>query len=51
MSRLLLTLSEATADAAQQDGSFDEVFLWTRSGRTTPVMGSSSQGKSFTTSG
>lgn len=35
MSRLLLTLSEATADAAQQDGSFDEVFLWTRSGRTT----------------
>jgi len=35
MSRLLLTLSEATADNALQDGSFDEVFLWTRTGGTT----------------
>lgn len=35
MSRLLLTLSETTADEAQQDGGFDEVFLWTRNGRTT----------------
>lgn len=35
MSRLLLTLSETTADAALQDGSFDEVFLWSRNGRTT----------------
>ncbi len=35
MSRLLLTLSEVTADAAVKDGSFDEVFLWTRGGRTT----------------
>lgn len=35
MSRLLLTLSEATADAALLDGNFDEVFLWTHNGRTT----------------
>lgn len=35
MTRLLLTLSEATADAALQDGGFDEIFLWTRNGRTT----------------
>ncbi|RXR26104.1 hypothetical protein EQW78_00075 [Oerskovia turbata] len=35
MSRLLLTLSEATADAALLGGTFDEVFLWTRNGRTT----------------
>ncbi|QCY47310.1 Hypothetical protein GcLGCM259_1580 [Glutamicibacter creatinolyticus] len=35
MTRLLLTLSEATADDAVRDGTFDEVFLWTRSGRTT----------------
>lgn len=35
MSRLLLTLSETTADEAQQNGRFDEVFLWTRNGRTT----------------
>ena len=35
MSRLLLTLSETTADDALQDGSFDEVFLWNRNGRTT----------------
>lgn len=35
MTRLLLTLSETTADAALQDGGFDEVFLWTRNGRTT----------------
>lgn len=35
MSRLLLTLSEAVADAALADGSYDEVFLWASSGRTT----------------
>lgn len=35
MTRLLLTLSEAAADAAVEEGSFDEVFLWTRNGRTT----------------
>lgn len=39
MIRLLLTLSEATADNALQDGSFDEVFLWTRAGRTTLTGG------------
>lgn len=35
MSRLLLTISEATADTALQNGNFDEVFLWSRNGRTT----------------
>lgn len=35
MSRLLLTLSEETVDDALQGGSFDEIFLWTRGGRTT----------------
>jgi len=35
MSRLLLTLSETTADAALQGGNFNEVFLWTHNGRTT----------------
>lgn len=35
MSRLILTLSEERADAALADGTFDEVFLWTKSGRTT----------------
>lgn len=35
MSRLLLTLSESTADAALTGGTFDEVFLWTSGGRTT----------------
>ncbi|MEV7931341.1 hypothetical protein [Curtobacterium sp. NPDC089185] len=35
MIRLLLTLSETTADKAQQDGIYDEVYLWTRNGRTT----------------
>lgn len=35
MSRLLLTLSEGTADNARQSGNFDEVFLWTRGSRTT----------------
>lgn len=35
MTRLLLTLSETTADAAFEEGGFDEVFLWTRNGRTT----------------
>ncbi|MRG59981.1 hypothetical protein GE115_08885 [Agromyces sp. CFH 90414] len=35
MTRLLLTLSEAAADAALEEGGFDEVFLWTRNGRTT----------------
>ncbi|MFJ3405393.1 hypothetical protein [Promicromonospora sp. NPDC090134] len=35
MSRFLLTLSEDTADSALQSRSLDEVFLWTRNGRTT----------------
>lgn len=35
MTRLLLTLSESSADVALRDGNFDEVFLWTRNGRTT----------------
>lgn len=35
MTRLLLTLSEATADYALRDGTFDEVFLWTRGSSTT----------------
>lgn len=39
MSRLLLTLSEATADAALQDDYFDDVFLWTRIGRTSFIGG------------
>lgn len=39
MTRLLLTLSEITTDAALQDGGFDEVFLWTRNGRTTFIGG------------
>lgn len=37
MTRLLLTISEADADTALQDDTFDEVFLWTRSGRSTFV--------------
>lgn len=39
MTRLLLTLSETSADAALQDGGFDEIFLWTRNGRTTFIGG------------
>ncbi len=35
MSRLILTLSETTADAALDSGTYDEVFLWTGAGRTT----------------
>ncbi|MBX4170307.1 hypothetical protein K3M35_16855 [Rhodococcus sp. DMU2021] len=35
MSRLLLSLSETDANDALQNGSFDEVFLWKRSGRTS----------------
>ena len=35
MSRLLLTLTETVAEQAQHDDSFDEVFLWSRNGRTT----------------
>jgi hypothetical protein len=35
MTRLLLTISEPDADTALQAGAFDEVFLWTRSGRST----------------
>ncbi|MBG6214314.1 hypothetical protein RCH23_002136 [Cryobacterium sp. CAN_C3] len=35
MTRHLLTLSEVTADAALAAGTYDEVFLWTASGRTT----------------
>lgn len=35
MTRLLLTLSETTADASLEEGGFDEVFLWTRNARTT----------------
>ncbi|WP_081840098.1 hypothetical protein [Corynebacterium vitaeruminis] len=39
MRRLLLTLNETTANEAQQDGSFDEVFLWTRDRNTTFTVG------------
>ncbi|WP_193510182.1 hypothetical protein [Cryobacterium sp. BB736] len=35
MSRLILTLSDAVADAALAGGTFDEVFLWKAHGRTT----------------
>lgn len=35
MSRLILTLSEVTATAALDAGTYDEVFLWTGAGRTT----------------
>jgi hypothetical protein len=35
MTRMLLTISEADADAALRDGGYDEVFLWTHRGRTT----------------
>ncbi|KRC49476.1 hypothetical protein ASE16_12110 [Leifsonia sp. Root227] len=35
MSRLILTLSEASANAALTSGIFDEVFLWTGTGRST----------------
>lgn len=35
MTRLLLGISEADADAALQGDDFDEVFLWTRSARST----------------
>jgi hypothetical protein len=37
MTRILLTISDAAADAAQQSGSYDETFLWTRDGRSTFV--------------
>lgn len=35
MTRLLLTLSEAIAEAALHDSDFDEVFFWASNGRTT----------------
>jgi hypothetical protein len=35
MTRMLLAISEGDADAALQGGVFDEVFLWTQSGRST----------------
>lgn len=35
MTRLLLAIAEADAVTALQGGTFDEVFLWTRSGRST----------------
>ena len=35
MTRMLLTISEADADAALRDGTYDEIFLWTQRGRTT----------------
>lgn len=35
MTRLLLTLREDDADKALRHGGFDEVFLWTRKGRST----------------
>jgi len=35
MSRLFLALSDATATAALDAGTYDEVFLWTDTGRTT----------------
>lgn len=37
MTRLLFAISETDADTALQDGAFDEVFLWTRSGRSSFV--------------
>lgn len=37
MTRILLTISEAAANAAQQSGDFDETFLWTKNGRSTFV--------------
>lgn len=35
MTRLLLAISETDADTALRGGGFDEVFLWTRSGRSS----------------
>lgn len=35
MTRLLLAISETDAYSALHDSAFDEVFLWTRSGRST----------------
>lgn len=35
MTRLLLAISEADANASFQGGGFDEVLLWTRSGRSS----------------
>lgn len=35
MSRMLLSVSETNADNALKSGKFDEIFLWSRSGRTT----------------
>ncbi|QSZ50093.1 hypothetical protein [Arthrobacter sp. D5-1] len=37
MTRILLTISDANAEAAQQNGGYDETFLWTRDGRSTFV--------------
>lgn len=37
MTRLLLTISEADANAALESSAFDEVFFWTRGGRSTFV--------------
>ncbi|WP_104201185.1 hypothetical protein [Cryobacterium sp. Y29] len=35
MSRLILSLSESSAQTALEDGMYDEVFLWTNNDRTT----------------
>lgn len=35
MTKMLLAISELGADTALQSGAFDEVYLWTRSGRST----------------
>lgn len=35
MTQLLLAITEPDANAALESGAFDEVFLWTRSGRST----------------
>ncbi|MGF6832442.1 hypothetical protein QF015_000591 [Paenarthrobacter sp. TE4293] len=37
MTRILLTIADAAANAALQSGSYDETFLWTRDGRSTFV--------------
>ena len=37
MTRILLTISDANAEAARQHGGYDETFLWTRDGRSTFV--------------
>lgn len=35
MTRLLLTISESTAETARQSGNYDEMFLWSHNGPST----------------